>query len=763
MSRLLYPFVRLAVGRGLAAQRRRALVPAVIAVCSVTLALAPQYAAAEAVAGPEPTQGPSGLPEGRVYQQASPQNKNGNEAGAPGNGQPPYMWAGVGGDEVAYLDTGPLGQTPSGFDYFSIAKRSPTGWHSRAAVSRGEGQQGAFKTNPEVGIGFSAEMGASVFGATDVFVPEQAPSSPTPRLYKYNEDGSVQWIGKPTIAEPATLELGIEGGEGYYASFGGDQGKLAGASPDFNTIYYAFEGVLTSAEEEGDPALGNVSRAQELMAMNLSGKQPGGKEPTSNEGFYEWHEGTLEYAGVLPDGHIDPYGAVPAATGDARVYSAEALGNQVSEDARKAFFLSPDPNAGSGRPSELYERETAADGTQLTALVSRDLLLARVEGLPAESPSEASFDYASPDGSRVFFKSASQLTSQAPSGESTVKQYMFDTQTNTLSYLPGVADWTPATCSNSCSAVIVAASRDGSDFLLVRHEYFEASRTEETKLELWNEGNLTELGPLSGANGVALARSSASGSVFVFQSNAPFPTFKFNNGNGEYQQIYRYQLASNQLECLSCSSAGSAPTGNAELSHAFPSGLGNEESAGYITGNRGISADGSRVYFDTPSPLLAQDTNGVRDVYEWSNGTLSLISTGVSQSESFFGDNSPSGNDVFFSTAEGLAPGDTDEGYDVYDARIPRPGDQLPPSAVQCEGSVCQGPPSVPQLLGAPASETFNGLGNSTPPVQRPAKPTKHKSKVHQKKRKGKHARGKRAKRAGKSATRNQYHNRGGK
>jgi hypothetical protein len=84
------------------------------------------------------------------------------------------------------------------------------------------------------------------------------------------------------------------------------------------------------------------------------------------------------------------------------------------------------------------------------------------------------------------------------------------------------------------------------------------------------------------------------------------------------------------------------------------------------------------------------------------------------------GDNSVNGNNVFFSTAEGLAPGDTDGGYDVYDARIPEPGEK-PALAVPCEGEVCQGPPSVPSLLGAPASATFSGLGNPAPAV--PAAP----------------------------------------
>jgi hypothetical protein len=152
---------------------------------------------------------------------------------------------------------------------------------------------------------------------------------------------------------------------------------------------------------------------------------------------------------------------------------------------------------------------------------------------------------------------------------------------------------------------------------------------------------------------------------------------------------------------------------------------------GVLFKNRGVSTDGSRVFIDTPDPLAPQDSNTRplevhqggepaykeygRDVYEWENGRIFLISTGTSGHNSYLGDVSANGNDAFFSTSQGLAPGDADEAYDVYDARIPRPGDHAPPPAAACEGDVCQGPPSVPALLGAPASATFNGLGNPAP------------------------------------------------
>lgn len=618
--------------------------------------------------------GPPGLPDGRIYELVSPANKHGAEAGGRDNGIHPFMLAGVQGDEAAFDTTGPVGKTPTGYTEYSIARRSATGWQSHGALPRGNGTQELFFTNPQQGIGFSADMTATAFGANDVFVPEQEVAGPTPKLYVYGEDGEVRWIGKPTSAEPSKFN-----GESRTSE------RLAGASPDYKTVYLSFTGSLVPADEERNPALGGISHAE------------GG-----GAGFYEWHEGTLEAAGVLPDGHLDPYGAVPIVNGG----GPEELHNQVSGDGREAFFLSPDPQSRSGRPSELYVRETAPDGTHSTALVSRDLQLAPAGEEPASDPAGPLIGgggfYAAPDGSRVFFESTSQLTPDAPSSE-TVKAYEFDTDTNTLTYLPGVADLAYTACSNCALPTInlLRSSRDGSSLVFER----------EGQLDLWKGGEITKIGSLGG-HSVSLVRDAANGSIYVFQTSAPFAGLGFNNDAGSDEEIYRYEVGAGALNCVSCPPSGTLPSGNAELSHDF-SGDGNAFSE--LTPNRGVSEDGERVFFDTPDALVPQDTDGLRDVYEWEGGVLNLISAGVSTEDSFFGDNSPSGNDVFFSTTEGLVPGDADEGYDVYDARVPRPGDQLPPAAVPCEGAVCQGPPSVPQLLGQPSSETFAGAGNVTP------------------------------------------------
>jgi hypothetical protein len=209
---------------------------------------------------------------------------------------------------------------------------------------------------------------------------------------------------------------------------------------------------------------------------------------------------------------------------------------------------------------------------------------------------------------------------------------------------------------------------------------------------------------------------------------SPYPVPGGFNSGTQLEQVYRYEVPTNTLACVSCAPPGVTPAYSGETSYGEATGRGNAEMSplraneGELQGiagvvdERGMSSDADRIFFDTPTPLVPQAANaGTNDVYEWENGVVYLISGGKSPEKSYFLDNSENGNDVFFATSEGLVPGDTDGAYDVYDARIPHAGDNPPPAAVPCEGSVCQGPPSVPSPLAAPASATFSGLGNIPP------------------------------------------------
>lgn len=157
-----------------------------------------------------------------------------------------------------------------------------------------------------------------------------------------------------------------------------------------------------------------------------------------------------------------------------------------------------------------------------------------------------------------------------------------------------------------------------------------------------------------------------------------------------------------------------------------------------------MSSDGSYIFFQSPLALvkgaLDDDEIGVNEqhlpfyaqnVYEWHDGHVSLISDGndvtgnhgnpslcapVFSSVCLIGTDS-TGSNVFFTTADGLVPEDTDNGLDYYDARIctvTEPCIAAPKQAPKCEGEGCQvqaaGQPPAPMI----ASVTFVGLGNLT-------------------------------------------------
>jgi hypothetical protein len=145
---------------------------------------------------------------------------------------------------------------------------------------------------------------------------------------------------------------------------------------------------------------------------------------------------------------------------------------------------------------------------------------------------------------------------------------------------------------------------------------------------------------------------------------------------------------------------------------------------------RWISSDGSRVFFDSASSLVPQDTNGQQDVYEWerdgagdcrsSEGCIYLLSGGTSTDASYLLDASTSGNDVFFVTRAQLVPQDRDDNFRVYDARVDGMQTLAPQ---QCSGTGCQGVPPAPPIFATPSSVTFEGVGNFSVLLKTSVKP----------------------------------------
>lgn len=129
-----------------------------------------------------------------------------------------------------------------------------------------------------------------------------------------------------------------------------------------------------------------------------------------------------------------------------------------------------------------------------------------------------------------------------------------------------------------------------------------------------------------------------------------------------------------------------------------------------------MSDDGQRAFFAAKDALVPEDTNELQDVYEWHDGTVSLVSTGTATKDVRLLGASHSGDDVFFTTNQRLVGWDTDENVDVYDARVGGGFPEPPHPDAICEGEECRGAPTSAPPVTSAGSAVFEGPGNPPAP-----------------------------------------------
>lgn len=271
----------------------------------------------------------------------------------------------------------------------------------------------------------------------------------------------------------------------------------------------------------------------------------------------------------------------------------------------------------------------------------------------------------------------------------------------------------------------------------------------------------------------------------------------------EYTAPTSEEQAHNQpgtLVCVSCDPSGARPHGVFDPADGEPSveGAGllvdrpriweGRWLAGSVPGWTKIQREGAlyqsrylsnsgRLFFDSPADLLPAAVNEREDVYEYdpqgvphgpnacatesqgfiaaAGGCLGLISSGESPHESAFLDASETGGqtpageplaeggaDVFFISAAALAPQDTSNGFEVYDAHECSPAspcETFPPSETQtaCDstetcrpggGEESPGPLGTPSASASPSSSSTavsRGQVLATKTSSPPAKPAK--------------------------------------
>ncbi len=385
--------------------------------------------------------------------------------------------------------------------------------------------------------------------------------------------------------------------------------------------------------------------------------------------------------------------ALEAGVEPAVVYPSVFVG--ASEDGSRVFFVTRTEltaNSVKAKTHELELYECAVVEVEEEAGKRRPKCdLTRVSrGESGDDEGNVAFVASvSADGSAVYFDAGGKLTAGAPEGGGL---YRYDTAKGTTTYIAPGASYP------------------------------------ETSPVPWVESPSIAFGEV-GLNVEANYYATRDGRYLLFASSGDVTGY---DPDGR-RELYRYDADSPMSEgepgvqdnpvCVSCNPNGATPLVGSEFARSSvhlddpaggsPRGISEEAKNGSGEGRN----DGSYVFFDSAESLVPQATNGKIDVYEWHEGTISLVGSGQDSTNSFFLDSSENGSNVFFGTHAQLVPQDTDTEGDLYDARICTAEDPClkPPgeSERECEGDACQNPVPGPAGL-TPASVAFSGTSDET-------------------------------------------------
>jgi hypothetical protein len=375
---------------------------------------------------------------------------------------------------------------------------------------------------------------------------------------------------------------------------------------------------------------------------------------------------------------------------------ASAYFKGASEDGSRVFFTTTAPLTGEGEGENLYMATVGClTGTECGVAERQVTSLVRVSrgSIGSEAAEVQGVTRVAPDGSRVYFVALGVLSEGANAqGAAPVtgadNLYVYDRASEKVMF---VADL----CSGPALSGTTEDVRCPGDLEA-------GAQVAKNDRVLWRGSSME-----AQTNGCPEASSGCeAGRFLVFSTYAQLVP----NDTDDAKDVYRYDAETGALERVSIGEDDYGANGNADgsandatiaLGH-----LGNTAQA-YLqdeTSTRAISEDGTRIVFTSAGPLSPDATNGRANVYEWHEGSVSLVSSGSAEGIDSHPVISPSGRDIFFATSQGLTSQDTDGVADVYDARLGGGFPPVPAERQPCSGDACQGPLTNPAPLLVPGS-----------------------------------------------------------
>jgi hypothetical protein len=476
--------------------------------------------------------------------------------------------------------------------------------------------------------------------------------------------------------------------------------------------------------------------------------------------LYEWIDGHLQLVNVEGEGQgLKLVNLCGALSGVGKFDSAAGGATAaISNSGATIIFTTLRSGPTCEEPSRLYERINDQETVEVSA----------PQGVVVEPAERGNvyYDGATSDGSKVFFSTVTPLTvGETMAEKKEFKLFVYDSEEPEGKKLKLVATGVDPIANEGPSRALVI-SEDGST------AYYE---TGEGIIEIVRYDIATgESFPVATAHKPAgefePSYTTPNGEFLVFAARGGSGLLEEEGVAGEprgayHNELYRYDAADGSVMCVSCGS-GVAPLESETLEPGISSTLNTPDETPTLIP---MSENGEEVFFQTTAHLVPQDTNTTnsevgnpngflgQDVYEWEadgaeegpgvfcgevNGCTHLLSSGEDVGPAVFLGASRDGRNVFFATAARLAPQDTDEFTDIYDARVD--GGFAPPLPTP-ECVSCQGVGNPPPLFNTPASMSFAGAGNPALPVveEMPKRPKKsHKSTRRKRKSKAARSRG---------------------
>ena len=690
------------------------------------------------------------LPDHRVWELVSPPDKHGARlVGGVLNGRELALQASADGNGLAYPSNLSIEADPEGNRILepstNLARRQANGsWRSKDVTTPNE-------TVTRLANGEGTEYKLFNSDLSEAFVEPRSgtPLSPeaTPERTPYLRENSEPPVYTPLVTskEPyANVPPGTEFGGGVNSSgqeLSTGAVHLAAASPDFR--HFALRSSV--ALVEGAPA---------------------------GEALYEWSDGQLKPLSVLPPGEGGEI------VGGARIGSgAASVDGALSSDGSRAFWSVGD--------TALYLRYNATEGAsaisggqctepEKACTVRIDVKQPDAGGSGTPAPV---FQGASADGTVVFFTDSQQLTKDASSKGADLYRCELPPggPISGCATLTDISVPVEADQNGEVQGVAAAVTEDGTKVYFVAdgvldeapNEFGDAAVAGQPNLYLWQQGagvrfiaaladeDRTDWGQNSTSSIYALAltaTASPSGRYLGFMSQRSLTGYdnRDESSGGAVQEVFRYDSATEQLECVSCHPTGARPHsavplqdaaafvdpwglwGGRPVAAALPEATSLAGSAASLYRPRAV-LDNGRVFFNVIDSLVPSDSNGQWDAYQYEStgvgdcsasstgasishlgeGCVSLISSGTAEEEAAFVDADETGDNAFFWTPAQLSVLDKDHEVDIYNARVGGIAATRPVNT-ECLGEACQPPAHTPNDP-TPASSAFNGAGNVKP------------------------------------------------